>query len=277
MVPKGAAHIPMRGTVRICKKLEIDYAEAVTGFEFGKRMAIPVITGVVVAEENEKAVREAWKAWDEEQRKKEEGKLEKAVLALWRKFVMGLRINERVQEAYGDEVDTHAHLRTTPTADEGDTANLHAPGDGPEMGGGFFLPHEDESHAGDLIMEHYEPIAQEKKQTEGAQYPTPMSLPSSKQKGTPKSLLQVMSDTSELSDISAGSDGVDSLAGDSDTEAGEPDGGFAPKRRARTRQAKSHQRPITKAPAAAGRAQRKRGRNAMTSQYFQATDDDTEL
>lgn len=73
MVPKGAAHIPMRGTVRICKKLEIDYAEAVTGFEFGKRMAIPVITGVVVAEENEKAVREAWKAWDEEQRKKKRG------------------------------------------------------------------------------------------------------------------------------------------------------------------------------------------------------------
>lgn len=208
----------------------------------------------------------------------EEGKLEKAVLALWRKFVMGLRINERVQEAYGDEVDTHVHLETTPTADEGDIANLHAPGDGPEMGGGFFLPHEDESPAGDLIMEHYEPIVPGKKQTEEAQYPTPMSLPSSKQKGTPKPLLQMMSDTSELSDISARSDEVDRLAGDSDTEAGESDGAFAPKSRARTRQAKSHQGPIIRAPAAAGRAQRKRGRNAMTSQYFQATDDDdTEL
>lgn len=274
MVPKGAAHIPMRGTVRICKKLEIDYAEAVTGFEFGKRMAIPVITGVVVAEENEKAVREAWTAWDEEQRKKEEGKLEKAVLALWRKFVMGLRINERVQEAYGDGVDAHVHLGTAQTADEGDIAHMHAPGDGPEMSGGFLLPHEDDIHAGDLIMEHDESVVPGKKRAEEAQYPTPMSLPSSKQTGTRKSLLQVMSDSSELSDLSAGPDGIDSLASDSDTKAGESDGGFARKRRVRTRQTKSHHAPFTKAPAPAGRALRKRERNATTSQYFQAEDDD---
>ena len=57
MVPRGAVHIPLRGTVRICKKLEIDYAEAVTGFEFGHKLAVPVVEGVVVAEEHEKAVR----------------------------------------------------------------------------------------------------------------------------------------------------------------------------------------------------------------------------
>ena len=32
MVPKGAVHVPLRSTVRICKRLGIDYAEAVTGF-----------------------------------------------------------------------------------------------------------------------------------------------------------------------------------------------------------------------------------------------------
>ncbi|KAI5292116.1 hypothetical protein KEM52_006609, partial [Ascosphaera acerosa] len=49
MVPVGATHLPYRGTVRVCKRLGIDYAEAVTGFEFGKKIAVPVITGVVVA------------------------------------------------------------------------------------------------------------------------------------------------------------------------------------------------------------------------------------
>jgi hypothetical protein len=265
----------MGGTDRICKKLEIDYAEAVTGFEFGNRMAIPVITGVVVAEENEKAVREAWMAWDEEHRKKEEDKLEKTVLALWRRFVMGLRINERVQEAYGDEMDTHGDLGTTPTADGRETIHMHASGDGPEMGGGFLLPHEDETHTSDLIVEDHEPDVSGKKQIEEAQYLTPMSLPSSKQKRERKSLLQAKSDASELSDILAGLDGVDSLAGDSDTEAGESDGDFAPKWRAiRTRQAKTPQAPIANALPTVGRALRKRKRNATTSHHFQAQDGD---
>lgn len=56
MVPKGAVHIPLKSTVRICKRLDIDFAEAVTGFEFGKQRAVPIITGVVVAEEHERAV-----------------------------------------------------------------------------------------------------------------------------------------------------------------------------------------------------------------------------
>ncbi|KAE8131959.1 Rad4 transglutaminase-like domain-containing protein, partial [Aspergillus pseudotamarii] len=62
MVPRGATHIPWPGTVRICKKLGIDYAEAVTGFEFGSKMAVPVIEGVVIAAENEDLVKDAWRA-----------------------------------------------------------------------------------------------------------------------------------------------------------------------------------------------------------------------
>src|SRR5436305_12169142 len=96
-------------------------------------------------------------AWEEDQRKKEEEKLEKAVLVLWRRFVMGLRINERVQEAYGDEMDTHEDLGTTPTAAGGETTRMHAPGDPLEMGGGFLLPHEDETHASDLVVDDHQP------------------------------------------------------------------------------------------------------------------------
>ncbi|RMZ81750.1 hypothetical protein DV738_g2086, partial [Chaetothyriales sp. CBS 135597] len=101
MVPRGAKHIPLRGTVRICKKLDIDFAEAVVGFEFGNKRAVPVIQGVVVAEENELLVRNAWKEHEEAQRKREEAKMEKLVLGLWRKFLMGLRIRKEVGQVYG--------------------------------------------------------------------------------------------------------------------------------------------------------------------------------
>ncbi|KAL8674219.1 MAG: hypothetical protein Q9168_001387 [Polycauliona sp. 1 TL-2023] len=103
MVPDGAVHIPLRSTGKICKRLNIDYAEAVTGFEFGKQRAVPVITGVVVAKEYGDMVMEEWEKDEEERQIKEEGKREKAVLGMWRKLLMGLRIVERVRDEYGQE------------------------------------------------------------------------------------------------------------------------------------------------------------------------------
>jgi xeroderma pigmentosum group C-complementing protein len=102
MVPKGAVHIPLRGMARVCKMLGIEFAEACTGFEFGKQRAVPVLTGVVVAKGNEDMVIDAWEEEMERQRLKEEVKQEKLVLGLWRKFVTGLRIRERLTREYHD-------------------------------------------------------------------------------------------------------------------------------------------------------------------------------
>ena len=114
MVPRGAVHIPLRSTVRVCKRLGIDYAEAVTGFEFGNKRAVPVITGVVVAEENEHAVIDQWEKEEEERRIKEEGKREKVALATWRKWLMGLRIVQRVREEYGQDADAYMKEEMNP-------------------------------------------------------------------------------------------------------------------------------------------------------------------
>ncbi|KAF7947950.1 hypothetical protein EAE96_009020 [Botrytis aclada] len=108
MVPVGAVHIPRRGTKRICTRLGIDYAEAVTGFEFGARMAIPIITGVVVAEENYVHVISEWEKEEVARGKKEEEKTAKAAIGMWRKMLMGLRIIERMTDEYGqggEEID----------------------------------------------------------------------------------------------------------------------------------------------------------------------------
>ncbi|MCJ1370769.1 hypothetical protein MMC20_001982 [Loxospora ochrophaea] len=109
MVPSGAVHIPLKGTTKICKRLGIDFAEAVTGFEFGKQRAVPVVVGVVVASENEDLVIDEWEKDEVERQIKEEGKREKAALGTWRKFLMGLRIVQRVRDEYGD--DSEANIR----------------------------------------------------------------------------------------------------------------------------------------------------------------------
>jgi xeroderma pigmentosum group C-complementing protein len=103
MLPEGAVHIPYRGTVKICKRLGIDYAEAVTGFEFGHRMAVPIITGVVVAEEHYDTMMAEFEKDEAERVRKEDEKRRKLIVNTWRKYLMGLRIVERMKEEYGDD------------------------------------------------------------------------------------------------------------------------------------------------------------------------------
>ncbi|OTB06283.1 hypothetical protein M426DRAFT_55613 [Hypoxylon sp. CI-4A] len=101
MCPEGAIHVPYRGVVRVCKRLEIDYAEAVVGFEFGHRMAVPVIQGVVIAEENYERVIEELEKDEAEKARKENEKRRKEVFTTWRKFLFGLRIAERFRQEHG--------------------------------------------------------------------------------------------------------------------------------------------------------------------------------
>jgi xeroderma pigmentosum group C-complementing protein len=174
MVPRGAAHVPLPGTVRICKKLGIDYAEAVTGFEFGSKMAVPVIQGVVIAAENEGLLRDAWRIDAAEKRKREELKAEKRILQTWRKFLFGLRIAERVREEYGGdpdadrERDSHNPFATRKKhqemngSDEGHEEDHleESPHNHIDHGGGFLLPGEGDDGDEGLIVEHHDRNAQ---------------------------------------------------------------------------------------------------------------------
>lgn len=100
--------------MRVCKRLQIDYAEAVVDFEFGHRMAVPVIQGVVIAEENHETVMVELEKDEAERVRKEDEKRRKAALAQWRRFLMGMRIAERIRQEYGeidDQVSVFGHAR----------------------------------------------------------------------------------------------------------------------------------------------------------------------
>ncbi|KAF1830234.1 Rad4-domain-containing protein [Decorospora gaudefroyi] len=118
MIPEGAVHVPLKGTARICRKLEIDYAEACTGFEFGNQRAVPVLTGVVVAAENEDMLIDAWEVEEAEKQRKEREKREKFLLALWRRFASGLKILDRMKAEYGDDIELPAKSPMAPEEEE---------------------------------------------------------------------------------------------------------------------------------------------------------------
>lgn len=235
MVPRGAVHVPLRGTVRICKKLDIDFAEAVTGFEFGNKRAVPVCTGVVIAEENKGLLVDAWTKFNEEQRRKEETKMEKLVLDLWRKFVMGLRIREKVNDTYGDGVALPSHTqgmrRDQPITldDDEDEENNGVTGalvpfaDEDNFGGGFLLDDdENQPIPEDLEMEHHNEVSK-KPDSKGKEraadiygYPTPSSVSPLKPavRRQRKSLLRELSESEdEISELSSVPDNDDMNGG----------------------------------------------------------------
>lgn len=172
MCPQGAVHVPYRGTTRVCKKLQIDYAEAVVDFEFGHRMAVPVIQGVVIAEENYDILMEELEKAEAERIRKEDEKRRKAALAQWRRFLMGMRIAERIRQEYGeidDRVSVFGHSKDAPHGNQQpkvhdeDTAGGFLPEgyeedeevEGPAHHASSFFPAVDEEDDGDdgLVME----------------------------------------------------------------------------------------------------------------------------
>ncbi|KAE8865707.1 hypothetical protein PTNB73_02801 [Pyrenophora teres f. teres] len=212
MVPKGAVHIPLKGTARVCRKLNIDYAEACTGFEFGKQRAVPVLTGVVVAQENEDMLIDAWEAEEAEKQRKERAKREKFLLALWRRFASGLRVVNRMREEYGEEIELPAEAKIVPPkekdSDEGgkqsqwevfqnhtdfeggfvrDEAEASGGGFVPEqshpasdhdedMAGGFLPASQDEPVHGDLTIDHGEKKEASRAAISESTHRTPISL-----------------------------------------------------------------------------------------------------
>jgi xeroderma pigmentosum group C-complementing protein len=114
-------------------------------------MAVPVIQGVVIAEEYHDEVMAELEKDEAERRRKEDEKRRKAALGQWRRFIMGLRIVERIRQEYGEvdeSVSVFGHSKDSASKDHG---HAEAASHGEDMAGGF-LPegyeeeHEEEQH-----------------------------------------------------------------------------------------------------------------------------------
>ena len=152
MVPAGGVHISHPDTARAARVLGIDYVDAVTGFEFRGRTGTAVVKGAVVAGEYHDAVVETIHGFEYAREEEEMSKRSQETLRLWRRFLIGLRIKERI-EGYTIEGERSASA-------EEDTDDEYQDGDeeeeDEEEGEGGFLP----DRLPDKLpeKEHYETI-----------------------------------------------------------------------------------------------------------------------
>uniref|UniRef100_A0A182N6A5 Rad4 beta-hairpin domain-containing protein n=1 Tax=Anopheles dirus TaxID=7168 RepID=A0A182N6A5_9DIPT len=100
MLPKGTVHLQLPGLNRICRRLRIDCAQAITGFEYKNGGCQAVYDGFVVCEEFRDRLVDEWYSEQVELQEKEDERRRKRIYANWRRLIMGLCIRKKLKDRY---------------------------------------------------------------------------------------------------------------------------------------------------------------------------------
>lgn len=100
MVPAGGAHVSHPRAGHAAHILGVDYAPALTGFDWRGRKGTAVYNGVVVPAEAEAGVRAVIDGFEDLEAMLEEEKRSQRALATWKRLLRGMRIRKSV---FGDE------------------------------------------------------------------------------------------------------------------------------------------------------------------------------
>lgn len=96
MVPPGGAHVHHKHASKAARLIGVDYADAVIGFQFKGRHGTAITDGVIVATEYQEAVMAVLDGFAYEQETHQAELRSAECLRLWRRFLTGLRIGERL-------------------------------------------------------------------------------------------------------------------------------------------------------------------------------------
>ncbi|KAI0541908.1 hypothetical protein GGR58DRAFT_527709 [Xylaria digitata] len=157
MVPEGGVYIADDLGARAAFILGVDYAPALTGFQYSGRKGTAVLRGVVVAVENEEAVRAIIDGIKDQDVEMQRERRCREVLRMWRLLLMNLRIRERIWAGVDSDDEGVENADQADQADyteiqadmAGFETNESSQGDEAE-GGGFEI---DDEYAGGFMLD----------------------------------------------------------------------------------------------------------------------------
>ncbi|XP_058452616.1 DNA repair protein complementing XP-C cells homolog [Malaya genurostris] len=100
MLPKGTVHLQLPGLNKVCKRLRVDCAQAIVGFEYKSGACHAVYDGFVVCEEFRDQVIDEWYQDQVELERKHDERYKKRVYGNWKRLVMGLFIRKKLKDRY---------------------------------------------------------------------------------------------------------------------------------------------------------------------------------
>ncbi|XP_062191832.1 DNA repair protein RAD4 isoform X2 [Phragmites australis] len=99
-LPPGTVHLRLPRLFQVTKRLGIDYAPAMVGFDYRSGRCLPIFDGIVVCTEFKSTILEAY-AEEEEQRQAEERKQEEAqALSRWYQLLCSIVTRQRLNDSY---------------------------------------------------------------------------------------------------------------------------------------------------------------------------------
>nr|POE64897.1 dna repair protein rhp41 [Quercus suber] len=112
MIPAGGRHLRHTLTQQAARLLRVDYADAVTGFQFKNRKGVAIIEGAVVPAAYAKAVEAVTAGMEWLQEEQDSRRRSLAALKLWKKFLIGLNVRQQVHKL--GEVEAQEELEIKP-------------------------------------------------------------------------------------------------------------------------------------------------------------------
>ncbi|KAL9611845.1 MAG: hypothetical protein Q9167_003539 [Letrouitia subvulpina] len=144
MVPARGVHVRHPRAAIAAKILGVDYADAVTGFNFKGRHGTAVVAGAVVWGGHKEGIENVIEGLEDEDERDREDKKAKVILGYWKRWLQMLRIRERVEGYAGEGLGNN---KNDAPADDMDDRMEDDSGSEYEEGGGFFLERETEGIA----------------------------------------------------------------------------------------------------------------------------------
>eukprot|EP01083_Nonionella_stella_P046628 124830_1 len=111
-LPKGCVHIKQNGAIFAAKRMKIEYAKAMVGFDQRKGRSVPVFEGIVVHQSYEDELRTIIKQMDVKRKEREEEKEMKMMCGLWRMLVQGIMVQQQL-ESQQREKEANKRIMTT--------------------------------------------------------------------------------------------------------------------------------------------------------------------
>ncbi|KAK1314840.1 hypothetical protein QJS10_CPA06g02003 [Acorus calamus] len=101
-LPPGTVHLRFPRLVPVVKRLEIDFALAMLGFEYRSGRSFPVFDGIVVCTEFKEAIMAAYAEEEEKRGSEEKKRTETQALSRWYQLLSSIMTRQRLNASYGD-------------------------------------------------------------------------------------------------------------------------------------------------------------------------------
>ncbi|RMD44031.1 hypothetical protein DV735_g1077, partial [Chaetothyriales sp. CBS 134920] len=118
MIPAGAIHVRHPLAAKAARVLGIDYADAVTGFEFKGRHGTAVIDGVVVSGKHRVAIVTVTVGLQSQASDEADRQRSRVLLAIWKKWLTALRIKSQIAADYGGRVQQEQEQKQNRNEDD---------------------------------------------------------------------------------------------------------------------------------------------------------------